>query len=171
MNFEAAIHTIRKDFCNLFLAKYLKGKWGIVAGFITVPEYVALMRMELAIWQLKTCDNEWCDIVSTSGSTCPPGYMFIEDDTYGVYCSVGGCPPGQIPGTPACNICPPCNPCPPSAPCIPPDPRAADLTVVRYGSMAPPGTCVLNPALQACRRHNGWCRMNVNAILMSTFAR
>lgn len=172
MNFEAAIDTINRDFCNLFLAKYLKGRWGYSVGFNTVPEYLALMRKNIADWQLMNCNNTWCSMVSTSGSTCPPGYEFIDDPTYGPYCSQGGCPPGSHPfgidpvtGATLCALCPPFSPCPP------PTPTPADVLVVRVGSMTPAGTCVLNPVMSpgTCRWH--WGHLNVNEILIGTFRR
>lgn len=61
MNFETAIDTINKDFCNLFYAKYLKGLWSMVVGYRTVPEYIIRMRKQLADWQIANdCSNQLC---------------------------------------------------------------------------------------------------------------
>lgn len=171
MNFEAAINTINRDFCNLFLAKYLSSQWGIVVGFNTVPEYLAVMRKTLADWQLASCNNEWCDMVSTSGSTCPAPYIFVSDPVDGDFCSLGGCALGQSPVTDPATGITTCVDCFTSPLCFGPDPTPADLTIISYGTATPAGECVLNPPLQACRSRRGWGRLNVNEILIGTFTR
>ena len=61
MNFEDAIKTINKDYCNLFYAKYLQGLWKMVVGYRTVPEHIAILRKELADWQISNdCSNTLC---------------------------------------------------------------------------------------------------------------
>lgn len=159
MNFEAAINRINKDFCNLFFAKYMKGLWGIVVGYRTVPDYLARMRKQLADWQeANDCSNELCaeSNFQLQPSGCPPGYTFIKTAAYpnGV-CMYGT--NGNI-----CNACP----------VVPP--TVAVITVLSYGTFAAPGTCVLNPPLEpfgpGCfDRH--WWPGNVNSMLMSSFTR
>lgn len=79
MNFEAAIHTINKDFCDLFYAKYLQGLWKITVGYRTVPEYIACMRKQLADWQIA---NDCSDLLCVQSKAqllpgCPAGWKYV----------------------------------------------------------------------------------------------
>lgn len=83
MDFQAAIKRINRDFSNLFLAKYLKSKWGITAGFRTVPEPIAIMRKQIADWQLSNdCANALC-----AESRLAP----VEVISYGTKTAAGQC--------------------------------------------------------------------------------
>lgn len=65
MNFETAIRSINDDFCNVYFAEYMKEQWGITVGYDTIPPYLALMRKQLADWQL--ANDCGCSQCGTSG--------------------------------------------------------------------------------------------------------
>jgi len=156
MNFEAAIKTINKDFCNLFYAKYLKGAWSITVGYRTVPDYIARMRKQLADWQAANdCNDSLCaeSKLQLLPTKCPPGYVYVG--------------PGIIPTKPngACVI---------SNAALPVDPIDPIVTVLKYATVTDPCVAALNAPLESfgpgCRdRH--WWPGNVNEILIASFTR
>lgn len=106
MNFESAIKTINRDYCNLFYAKYLQGLWKIVAGYRTVPEHIVLMRKQLADWQaLNDCSNALCTqsrsqpvTVISYGSLAIPGKCILNPplDSFGSGCFDRNWWPGNV---------------------------------------------------------------------------
>jgi hypothetical protein len=69
-NPSASIKIVNKDFCNLFLSKYLNDEWGITAGFRTIPAHIAIMRKQVADWQLSNdCSNSLCTSSKTQSFT------------------------------------------------------------------------------------------------------
>lgn len=81
-----SIKVVNKDYCNLFLKKYLHDQWGYSPGFNTIPAYLAISRKKLSSWQkLLDCDNSLCTdsrnqpvTVISSGSLYPPGKCVLN---------------------------------------------------------------------------------------------
>lgn len=94
MNFKEGIKTINKDYCNFFLADYLKKEWGMTVGFKTLPGYIVLMNKELADWQ----ENMDCTGVTPKGDTCVVTSYGIREIKKGCFqaCDVPSLPPTQI---------------------------------------------------------------------------
>ena len=66
-NYKPSAAEIEKQFVDLFYGKYMAGQWGITAGYAMVPDYYAVMRMQLVTWQLgMDCDNSLCTEARTS---------------------------------------------------------------------------------------------------------
>ncbi len=167
MNFETAKRSIDTDFINLFLAKYLKGQWGISAGFSTQPMYLALMRKKLADYQASyDCTHEL--LAESKELLCPTGYTLVPGPSAASLVSATTLSAVLIPSgvdgmvcrIATCTGCPDINP-------------RRRVEVIEYGTRVNPCTHVLNPPLSAyghgCGRWH-W-PMNVNYVTIASFSR
>mgnify|MGYP001607879901 CR=1 FL=1 len=85
-NYKQDIDQINLDYVNLMYAGYLKGLWGITAGYQTVPPYLTITRKKLADWQLlQDCKGALCT-ASRSAEYTILAYPTLGTTTFSTGC-------------------------------------------------------------------------------------
>ena len=175
MNFKAASRQITNDFCDAYYAKYMKAQWGIVVGFRTVNERIALMRKQLADWQESyDCTDELC--ARSKQYVCPPGYVLLPIVAASPSAAVSASASaislsGSLSTSILSNIqaaistcaIPACSACQQVEPALP-------VIVTAYAQLGTP--CVLNPPLSARGKHGWqWNGLHSRETIINTFTR